>query len=74
MSFSLVPPGVGRSKDLNALIQGMDTGFSNFPPDLRSERKFVVGYLPLYGLLIDRAGLLTQQALRTHEGTLSPKE
>lgn len=45
MSFSLVSPGVGHSKDLSILMQGANTGFSPYPPDFRSERKYV-GHLP----------------------------
>lgn len=53
MSFSLVCSGVGQSKDLSALMQGTNAGFSPFPPDRQSERK-CVSHLPLFGLLIDR--------------------
>ncbi len=54
MSFSLVPSGVGQSKDLNALMRGTNTGFLPFPSDRRSEPKCVGHLPPFWLLLIDR--------------------
>jgi hypothetical protein len=72
MSFSLVPSCARQSK---GLMQGAtNTGLFPFPPDYRSERKYVGHLYPF--LLIGMVFSPAQQVLRTHEleGTLSSKE